>query len=243
MKNIFLMLLFSTSAGIYAQVGINSRNLQNAATLDIHASNKNFSMPNVSLLGKTNITTVVNPKEFDYNEEYISNPVKSYSATSPTGYTFANNSEQFLGYRAHASGESFNAKEWTEILSLRKDIEVERTENKTLMSIKGTYQANNSLVTDDGITSTIGFFVDDKLVDLKPMYLDFSSACAYKQFMIYGTASNLTPGKHTVKFAIRNISAPNTQGLTVTYGAPNPDANCETPDASEAAISSTIFIR
>ncbi|WP_285269265.1 hypothetical protein [Kaistella rhinocerotis] len=269
MKNLFISLLAFGCTLLSAQVGINTRTPHASAALDISANNKGVSFPKVALLSKTDVTSVSNPKEsliiyntntsdsgnegyyfwngsrWDYffsdlNQANLLNQVKYYSATSSTGYTFT--SSQFLGYSAHAYGETINTSQWTVISSITKNIVVDRAQNQVLMNINGMYQANNGSSATGGITSTIGFFVDDKLIDVKPMFLDFASSCAFRQFMIYGVANNLTVGNHTVKFAIRNIEAPAISGLTVTYGAPNTSSSCNTISAFESAISSTIFV-
>lgn len=178
----------------------------------------------------------------DINQENLMNQMKYYSSNSSTAFTFTRNSpNQFLGYSAHTSGETLNTSQWTVIPALTKSIVIDRPQNDLLLNINGMYQANNGAANNTGgITSTIGFFVDDQLIDVKPLYLDFQSPCSYRQFMIYGIANNLTPGNHTVKFAIRNVSAPNISGLTVTYGGPN--ASCSSLSGFEAAMSSTITI-
>lgn len=271
MKNILLLVMLFTAHFISAQVGINTQSPHASAALDIYANNKGVSFPRVALLNKNDVTTISSPKESlivyntntansgnegfyywdgkkwnflfsDLNQDNLMNQVKYYSASSSTAYTFTkSNNDQFYGYSAHTNGEGLG-KEWKEISSLTKEITVDRAENDVLMSINGMYQANNSAVNNTGITSTIGFFIDDKLIDVKPMFLDFSTACAYRQFMIYGVAKNLSKGNHTVKFAIRNIDAPSISGLTVTYGSPNPSSTCKSLSKFESAISSTIFI-
>lgn len=180
----------------------------------------------------------------DLNQSSLMNQLKYYSSTSSTPYTFTRNSpNQFLGYLAHVNGEVLDPMQWTVIPAITKNIVIDRPQNETLMNINGMYQANNGSTNNTGgITSTIGFFIDDKLIDVKPMYLDFQSPCSYRQFMIYGIANNLPVGNHTVKFAIRNISAPNITGLSVTYGGPNTSSACNSLSGFESAISSTIFI-
>ncbi|UFK97355.1 hypothetical protein [Kaistella faecalis] len=178
----------------------------------------------------------------DMNQENLMNQMKYYSSNSSTAFTFTRNSpNQFLGYSAHTSGETLNTSQWTVIPALTKSIVIDRPQNDLLLNINGMYQANNGAANNTGgITSTIGFFVNDKLIDVKPLYLDFQSPCSYRQFMIYGIAKNLSQGTHTVKFAIRNISAPNISGLTVTYGGPN--SSCSSLSGFESAMSSTITI-
>ena len=139
--------------------------------------------------------------------------------------------------------EPLNTTQWTVITELTKTITIDRPQNEALMNINGMYQTNNGSSNNTrGITSTIGFFIDDLLIDVKPMYLDFQSPCSYRQFMIYGIAKNLSVGNHEIKFAIRNIAAPNISGLTVTYGGPNTSSSCNSLTSFESAISSTIFI-
>lgn len=180
----------------------------------------------------------------DLNQSNLLNQVKYYAATSSTAYTFTQSSpNQFYGYSAHVAGETLNTAQWTVISSLTQTITIDRAQNETLMNINGMYQANNgSSDNTGGITSSIGFFIDDKLIDVKPMFLDFQSPCSYRQFMIYGMAKNLSVGNHTVKFAIRNIAAPTISGLRVTYGGPNSSSSCTSLTNFESAISSTISI-
>lgn len=180
----------------------------------------------------------------DINQGNLMNHVKYYSSNSTTAYTFTRNTpNQFYGYTAHAPGEDLTTStQWTVVASLNKTITIDRAQNEVLMNINGMYQANNPSNTTGGAMSTIGFFVDNKLVDVKPIYLNFTNNCSFRQFMIYGIVNNLSVGNHDVKFAIRNISAPNTTGLTVTFGGPNPSSTCNSLNSFETAISSTISI-
>lgn len=269
MKNIYISLFVFGCALMSAQVGINTRTPHASAALDIRANNKGVSFPKIALLSKTDVATIPNPKEslivynsntsnsgnegyyfwngsrWDYffsdlNQTNLLNQVKYYASKSDDGYSF--NNSQFHGYSAHAYGETLDTSQWTVISAITKNIVVDRAQNQVLMNINGMYQANNTSTSTNGITSTIGFFVDDKLIDVKPMFLDFASTCAFRQFMIYGVANNLSVGSHSVKFAIRNIDAPAISGLTVMYGKPNASISCKTLSNFEAAISSTIFI-
>lgn len=213
-----------------AQIGNDSQRTLASNTLNGTSSPKGVSMPHISMLDKST------------GGGFVNSQLKHYSATSPTAYSFSNKASQFFGFKNHANGEKLDTKEWTVISAATKIIIVDNAQNQTLMSINGTFQANNTASADDGITSTIGFFVDDKLVDVKPLFLQFSEACASEQFNVYGTTKNLPPGKHTVKFAIRNVSAPKLSGLTVTYGANNATAKCSAGSGVGRAISSTIIV-
>lgn len=271
MKKLYSSLLLSSIIFFSAQVGINTRNPNASAALDIFSASKGVTFPKVVLQGRNDISTVPGSSEslaiyntnntisgkkgfyfwdgskWDYffsdiNQANLMNHLKYYSSSSSTAYTFTRNSpNQFFGYSAHITGEVLNTTQWTVISALTKNIVIDRSSNEVLMNINGMYQANNTTNTS-GIMSTIGFFIDDKLVDVKPIYLDFNSNCSYRQFMIYGITNNLLVGNHTVKFAIRNISSPNTTGLTVTYGGPNPSSTCNSLSSFESAISSTISI-
>lgn len=271
MKNILLSLFLFGGILSSAQVGINTQTPHSSAALDIRATNKGVSFPQIALQSRTDITTVPTRAEslliyntndavsgkkgqyfwdgtkWDYfftdlNQASLMNHVKYYASNSNTAYTFTRSpTSQFYGYTAHVVGEVLNTAQWTVVTSLNKTITIDRIQNEVLMNINGMYQANNTTNTG-GITSTIGFFVDGKLVDVKPIYLSFINNCSYRQFMIYGIVNNLSLGNHDIKFAIRNISAPNTANLTVTFGGPNPNSSCNSLNSFEAAISSTISI-
>jgi len=272
MKNFYIFFLFLLTLSLPAQVGINTRTPDPSAALDIFSAGKGTTFPIVSLLSKTDVTTIPNPKEsmivyntnstilgrtgyyfwdgakWDYffsdiNQTNLLNQVQYYSGSSSTPLTFTRAAGQFLGYSPHAAGEALDPAQWTVIPALTKTVTVDRPQNDVLMSTTGMFQANNSSSANtSGISTSIGFFVDDKLVDVKPLFLDFQVPCSYRQYLIYGNTKNLTKGSHVVKFAIRNISSPNISGLTVTYGGPNSACSPATLSAFEAAISGTVFI-
>lgn len=272
MKKIFISLYFLLAIVITAQVGINTRTPDASAALDIYATNKGVSFPKIALQSKTDLSDITSPKEslviyntnnnitgkkgyyfwdggkWDYffsdiNSASLQNQTKYYSSNSTIAYNFTRAPSQFYGYSAHAPGEPITSGNWTEITGLATPIVIDRAQNNVLMNANGMFQANNSSSNNtSGIRTTIGFFVDDALVDVKPMFLDFQSPCSYRQFMIYGNAKNLSVGNHTVKIAIRNISSPAISGLSVTYGAPNSSCSPATLSNFEAAISGTIFI-
>ena len=269
MKNIIVSAFLFFGLSISAQVGINTRSPHSSSVLDIRATNKGVTFPQVELQSRLDITTIPSSTESlvvyntndalsgkkghyfwdgsrweylfsDVNQINLMNHIKYYSSRSTTAYTFTRNSpNQFLGYKAHVVGEFLDPAEWTVVSALNEAITIDRPQNEVLMNINGMYQVNNSTNTG-GIMSTMGFFVDDKLVDVKPIYLDFTVNCSFRQFMIYGIVNDLPIGNHEVKFAIRNISAPNIAGLTVTYGGSN--SSCSSISSFEAAISSTISI-
>lgn len=257
---------------MFGQLGINTLTPHASAALDVRSTNKGVSFPKSSLQNYNDVSIINNPAEsliiyntnsslpgkqgyyfwdgakWDYffsdlNEDNLKNQTKYYSASSTVPYNFTRAASQFYGYSAHVAGEILNTAQWTVITDLTKTIVIDRPANDVLMNISGMFQANNGAANNtSGISSTIGFFIDDKLVDVKPMFMDFQSACSYRQYVINGNAKNLSVGNHTVKYAIRNIASPTISGLSVTYGAPNSSCSPATLSAFEASISGTIFI-
>ena len=255
-----------------AQVGINTQTPDASAALEIFSTNKGISLPKISLSNYNDLSTISAPTEslliyntnaslvgkqgyyfwdggkWDYfftdlNEENLKNQTKYYSSNSSTAYNFTRAASQFYGYSAHAAGEVLNTTQWTVISDLTKTITIDRAVNDVLMNVNGMLQANNSSSNNtSGISSEIGFFVDDKLVDVKPMFMDFQSSCSYRQYVIYGNVKNLSLGNHVVKFAIRNIASPSISGLSVTYGGPNTSCSPATLSTLESSISGSIFI-
>lgn len=256
MKTVMYALLLFASAYSNAQVDLHSRPVQAKTALDVRTGDTNISSSRTASLSKKEVTTITDSKgasfvwngtKWDYffadlNHSDSQNQVKNYYANSQVAYTFSKNANQFMGYTSHSNGETLNTSEWTVISAITKEIAVDRSENEILMTLNGMYQANNVALKNEGITSTIGFFIDDKLIDVKPMFLDFTEKCANREFMIYGVAKNLSVGHHKVKFAIRNIDAPAMPGLSVTYGSTNPASNCSSFRTAPSGISSTIFI-
>lgn len=256
---------------VSGQVGINTRTPDASAALDIYATNKGVSFPKIALTSKTDVTSIPSPQEslviyntndnisgkkgyyfwdgakWDYffndlNVASLQNQSKYYSASSTTAYNFTRSPLQFYGYSAHVVGEVLSS-QWTVISGLTTNIVIDRAVNSVLMNVNGMFQANNSSANNtSGISTTIGFFIDGKLVDVKPMFLDFQSPCSYRQFMIYGNTKNLTVGTHSLQIAIRNISSPVITGLSVTYGAPNSSCSPATLSNFESAISGTVYI-
>ena len=267
MKNIFIYLLF-LPAVFFAQVGINTNNPDPTAMLDISSTNKGVSVPNVNLLSYTDVTTVPLPKEsliiyntnagllggtgyyfwngsrWDYlfsdiNTANLQNHLKYYSKVSTTAYNFTNSSSsnQFYGY-SNININDLISSEWSELSDVTQTIIVDRTSNDVLFNINGMMQANNS-VTSSGVAAYFGIFIDDKLVDIKPLYMPFDQNCNFRTFTIYAKSENLTVGNHVVKFAIRNVSAPS-GAITLTYGSKN--SSCSTLTNDESRISTTILI-
>lgn len=267
MKKIYYLILPVISTCIVsAQVGINTQNPNPSSMLEIYSTNRGVSFPHVNLQSYDSPNPIQSPKEsllvyntntslagnegfyfwngskWDYmfndlNEANLENQMKYYSATSSVGYDFT--TSQLYGTGNPSIGDALDTTKWTVITALTKNILIDRSANEVLMNINGMLQANNT-ASSVGLFAAIGFFIDDKLVDVKPIYLDMEAPCRYRQFLIYGVSKNIPTGNHSVKFAIRNISGPTTTGIHFTYGKPN--SNCSTLSDAETSISSTIII-
>ena len=179
----------------------------------------------------------------DTNVDNLKNHTRYYSAISQNKYTFYKSNNEFYGDTNHTIGENITANpSWTVISNLTKNITIDRANNQLLITITGMVHANNANVSGRAVTS-FGFFIDDKLVDIKPISIDFDQSCTYRGFTIYATASNLAVGSHVFKFAIRNRSTSSTEnGLSITFGGKNPSASCTNISDDEAKLSGTIFV-
>lgn len=272
MKIIFTSVLLHLASLLLAQAGINTMNPHPSTALDISSASKGVSLPVVALTGKNDVATIPVRKEslllyntnnvilgnkgyyfwdgskWDYffselNQTNLLNQIQYYSASSASAINFTRAAGQFKGYMAHVAGETLDPAQWTEVPGLTKTVTVTRPTNNFLMNANGMFQANNGPSDNtSGIATSIGFFIDDKLVDVKPLFLDFQAKCSYRQFTTYGYANNVSVGTHTVKFAIRNISSPNISTLSVTYGGPNTSCSPQTVSSFEGAFSSVVTI-
>lgn len=256
---------------IFAQVGFNTETPDPSASLEVYSKNMGVSFPHIYLTSLNDATTIPNAKESliiyntnpsisgkqgyyywsgtkweyifsDTNVKNLMNHVKSFSNSSTTVYQFLKTNNQFYGETNHVIGENINST-WTEITDFTKNIDIDRPNNQMFLTISGMIQANNSS-TSGRIATSFGFFIDDKLVDIKPISLDFDKACFYREFTIYAVVNNITVGSHTVKFAIRNRTENTSQSdLSISFGGKNSASSCNnilTDD--EARMSGTIFI-
>lgn len=271
MKNI---LLFTAMLMVFylpkAQVGINTRIPNSSSILDIYATNKGVTFPNIALLSSTNGTSpILNPKESllvyntnsalsggkgyyywnagawefifnDLNSYNLQNLTKYYSAINNTTYNFTAPGN-FYGNANHNIGENITLNgPWTEITDLTKTIIIDRSLNEIIFTINGMIQANNSVSNGD-ILSTIGIFIDNILVDIKPFNLKLTTNCSFRSFTLYGLTKNVAPGSHTVKFAIRNRTS--SQNITLAFGGRNMNSLCNNIlSDDESKISAVILI-
>lgn len=272
MKKLLYFLMMFYTINYFSQVGINTDSPNSSAALDVYSDNMGVTFPNVSLTSYTDVSTIPNPKEslivyntnnnlygkqgyyfwngskWDYfineiNQSNIINHTRYYSGLSQNKYNFYKSSNEFYGNVNHTIGEDISANPtWTVVSGLTKNITIDRANNQSLITITGMIHANNSDATGSLATS-FGFFVDGKLVDIKPIFMDFDQACAFREFTIYAIINNLSVGNHVVKFAIRNRALTSSQNdLSVTFGGKNPSSSCSNISDDEAKLSSTIFI-
>lgn len=270
MKNIYYLFTFFFSVySVNAQVGINTTSPHASSTLEVYANNKGVSFPKVSLQSKNDVTTIPNPKESliiyntngslaggkgyyfwngtswdfifdDMNAYNLQNMTKYYSAINNTTYSFTAPTN-FYGNANHTLSESITDNgTWTVIDDLTKSILVDRPLNEIIFTITGMVQANNT--TNNGsILTSMGIFIDDILVDIKPFDLKLADNCSFRSFKLYGYTKNVDAGTHTVKFAIRNRTS--AQATTIAFGGRNTDSTCNnTLSNDEAKISSVILI-
>lgn len=267
----FLLIVFF-NLRVFSQVGINTETPHPSSTLEIYSNVMGISFPNLHLGSRLDNSLIINPKEslliyntneniigkkgyyfwngtkWDYfvsdtNVDNLKNHTRYYSAISQNKYTFLKSSNEFYGDTNHAIGENITSNPtWTVITDLTKNITIDRANNQLFITVSGMVHANNTNVSGRAVTS-FGFFIDDKLVDIKPISIDFDQACTYRGFTIYAVASNLSTGSHVLKFAIRNRSTTSTEnGLSITFGGKNPSSSCTNISDDEAKISGTIFI-
>lgn len=273
MKTLYSFLLTAFFyLGLFSQVGVNTETPHPSSTLEIYSNDMGISFPNLNLGSRGDNTLIANPKEsliiyntnnnlvgkkgyyfwngskWDYfvsdtNVDNLKNHTRYYSALSQNKYTFLKSNNQFYGDTNHTIGESITANPtWTEITDLTKNITIDRANNQLFITVSGMVHANNANVSGRAVAS-FGFFIDDKLVDIKPISIDFDQACTYRGFTTYAVASNLSIGSHVLKFAIRNRSTSSTESaLSITFGGKNPSASCTNISDDEAKISGTIFV-
>lgn len=258
-----LSFLFAVLLGIFsnAQVGIGTANPHPSAILDIHSSDQGLSFPKVNLQSRTDITTIANPMRgllvFNTNAalgggkgyyywsgsrwEFIFTDLNDYVLENLTKYYSSSNSANInissYNTNTYTKGASLTA-EWTVISDLTQSIVIDRPTNETIFTLTGMMQANNT-TTGGNVLAVIGFFVDDKLVDVKPIEMKYGQNCAYRAFNVYGTTKNMTTGGHTVKFAVKNTST-SISGRTITYGKNN--SSCSNLNSDEAKMSAVTLI-
>lgn len=270
MSKIYYFLIMYLSIHLWnAQVGINTKSPHSSAALEVYATNKGISFPKISLQSSNDIRTIVNPKESllvyntngalvggkgfyfwngkswdfmfnDLNASNLQNLTKYYSATNNTTYNFTAPGN-FYGNAAHTLKESITDKGiWTVITDLNKTITIDRSQNDIVFTITGMIQASNTINSGSVLTS-IGIFIDDELVDIKPLDLRLADKCSYRSFKVYGYTQNVNKGSHNVKFAIRNRTS--SQNTTVAFGGRNTSPSCSnTLTDDESKISSVILV-
>lgn len=270
MKKNYSIILIASFSLMSAQIGINTNNPDPSSTLGVVSANKGVLFPQVSLTNRNSAAPVTSPKESlivyntnssivggkgfyfwngtkwdfvfsDVNASLLQFLTKYYSGITTTTQTL-NHPANFYGNANHNINETISANgTWTVFSELTQNIVIDRANNDAVFTFTGALQANNTTNTGSMYTS-VGFFVDDVLVDVKPIDMKLSQPCAYKVFKIYGYKQNLTVGNHTVKFAVRNRTS-DLANISVSYGGRNPSSTCNnTLSNDEARISAITLI-
>lgn len=244
MKKLIYLFLLLFTFGLNAQVGINTNTPDPSAIVDVFANNKGISFPKVALTGITDATTVLNPQRslivFNTNDalvggvgyyywtgnrwDFLFSDLNGYLLENLTKYYSKSNSAKEVFTSSQYSntlnliGSPLAGNNWRVVDDLTMPVTVDRPVNQTLFTVTGMTQANNT--TDGGnIQSVIGIFVDDVLVDIKPISTPLVENCSYRPFTVYGTTNNLSAGPHTVKIAIKNLTS--SQVVGITWGGKN----------------------
>lgn len=249
MKKLIYLFLLLFTFGLNAQVGINTNTPDSSSIVDVFASDKGISFPKIALTGITDDVTIPNPQislivfntndalvggvgyyywtglkwDFlftDLNGFLLDNLTKYYSKTNTVKQNFT--PAQFSNTLSPI-GSVLTGNNWTVLDDLTMNVVVDRAVNQTIFTVTGMAQANN---TSQGgaVQSVIGIFVDDILVDIKPVSTPMVESCSYRPFTVYGTTNNLSAGSHTVKIAIKNLTS--SSNVNITWGGKNTVGTC-----------------
>lgn len=244
MKKLIYLFLLLFTFGLNAQVGINTNTPDSSSIVDVFASDKGISFPKIALTGITDDVTIPNPQislivfntndalvggvgyyywtglkwDFlftDLNGFLLDNLTKYYSKTNTVKQNFT--PAQFSN-TLNPIGSVLTGNNWRVLDDLTMNVVVDRAVNQTIFTVTGMAQANN---TSQGgaVQSVIGIFVDDILVDIKPVSTPMVENCSYRPFTVYGTTNNLSAGSHTVKIAIKNLTS--SSNVNITWGGKN----------------------
>lgn len=271
MKKLIYLFLLLFTYGLNAQVGINTDTPDPSAIVEVFSSNKGISFPKVHLNGIADNTTVPSPQRSlivfntntalvggvgyyywtgnrwdflfsDLNGFLLENLTKYYSKTNSTKEVFTSgqfsNTPNPKGWILTPSDNT-----WREVTGLTMTITVDRPINQTLFTVTGMTQTNNNAVTNQNVQSVIGIFVDNVLVDIKPVSTPMVESCSYRPFTVYGTTNNLSVGPHTVKIAIKNLTSSTPVGIT--WGGKNTTPPCNNNNHLgdfEARMSAVVLI-
>lgn len=272
-KFLLYILIFVSPYLSFGQVGINTETPDLSAMLQVVSASKGMSIPNVYLNSLSDTTTIPNPKEsllvFNTNETLKPGPglyywsgdswtvifseksqflfenlLKFYAKRDNVGYDF--NYDKFHGENTQEStlGTSLiGSRQWNVIDELTSNIVIDRPVNDELYTVSGMMQANNEENDNRYVSSSIGVFIDDKLVAIKPLIMEFDTKCSYREFTVTFFSENLEVGNHEVKFAIRNRGANQNRRIVLSLGKRNPESRCNNLlSDDEMRMSSSIYI-
>lgn len=270
MKKLIYLFLLLFTFGLNAQVGINTNTPDSSSIVDVFASNKGISFPKIALTSITDDVTIPNPQislivfntndalvggvgyyywtglkwDFlftDLNGFLLDNLTKYYSKTNTIKLNFTPG--QFSN-TLNSLGTPLSGNNWSVVDDLTMNVVIDRDVNQTIFTVTGMTQVNN---TSSGgtVQSVIGIFVDDILVDIKPVSTPMVENCSYRPFTVYGIANNLSAGNHTIKFAIKNLTS--SSNVNITWGGRNTVGSCNNNNNNhlndfEARISAVALV-
>lgn len=197
--------------------------------------NTNSAIPNG---GKTLYYWNGNNWNFVFNESnsnLFENLIRYHSAV--TSNIYSSNSYTATTYN---KGQALDTSEGIILDDLTQTINITQPLNDTTYILSGMIQATNSTSQTGVYLLTIGIFVDDILVDIKPSYFNASINCGYKSVKV-GSSKDTTIGNHTIKFAIKNYNRPSTGTAPIIYyGRKAP--SCSNISNDEARMSSVVVV-
>ncbi len=261
MKTLFYIILSILGSNMLtAQVGINTNNPDPSAALDISGTNKGVSFPQISIPSRTSAAPITGAAESiivyntntnliggesyyfwnnakwdflfsDIQTNLLLNLIKYHTKTTTNAY----NKSNYTGTTNNLQ-DNLNS-DWLVIDDLTESIVVDRATNEALFTVSGMIQGNN---TTTGIALlSLGVFVDDKLVAIKPIYFNLATNCSYRTFKVIASTKNIAAGTHSVKIAVKNYSS-TISSLRINYGSK--DASCSNINNNEAKLSSVVIL-
>lgn len=180
----------------------------------------------------------------EMNSNLFENLVKYQSAV--TNNTYSSNVYTETTYNKGQSlytTTSPTTTNWTVLNELTQNLEVNRATNDATFIMSGMLQADNESTQQGVYLLTVGIFVDDQLVDVKPIYFNASIPCGYKTIKVIASTRDMTVGIHSIKFAIKNYKRPSTVTTTfprIYYGSKG--SNCTNLSNDEARMSAVVIL-
>lgn len=274
----FLFVVLFTHNTIYSQVGINTSNPNTNAALDIRGTNQGIIIPSISLQSRNNSNQLLTPPKESlmfYNTNNNIPGGKAFYFWNGTAWDFVFNDtninmlENLISYNTKTAnpntvvssnnydgslvtnGSDIN-NTWTVLNELNETIVVNRPNNNILMGLSGMIQMYNGSSITGTIQILVGMFINDKLVNVSPLYFPIDGDCSARSFKVQGIAQNVintemgqptVPYTANIKFAFKNFSkslSSNSATPTIVFG--NKHSNCTNISSDEANLSSSAIL-